>query len=476
MASSEFSAADWIDRLTPALTNLAKAQIPYLEEYYKHNPFVQVFEDWSNGGTPVFPLDDLRLLYAMARCGNIHDEAEYYAPLCEVLDPVRHILRSHPTLARVVSPIIGKDEFIMDVLSSGGLTNTTDLIAGLIARAVELPVDGFRTAVAELNEFLDPVPVAGQFGVPGELNVGYDAVLFYGLTFKDQIDLADGMVVLPFEQIRRFVGESQVNELAPPAAGFHGWRSLGAVVKPFRWRPLFYQTGYLWDRKLRDQGSFFRDALVFLDLLAVAHAMPVLHLANMSDRIDRSASRLLGLMEHRGNLNRGRSGRIFDGFDLCPEPIPAVLDEVREAFKHRERVRFASIAMEVSRLSEALVRDGRFPDENRFVKVAIALEQMYDLPERKISLELQNRASSYLGTDLESQKKIRKGIKEFYKTRSKIAHSGSNNVPPQERSKAFERGFDIAKQTLFKLLREGPPENWGEVIAPNNGPHVKVEE
>lgn len=474
MTTSEFSAEDWIDRLTPALVNLAKVQVPYLEEYYNQNPSVHVFEEWG-GKSAVFPLDDLRDLYAMARHGNSHGEEEYYAPLCEVLDPVRHMLRSHPTLARVVSPIIGKDEFSMDILDSGGLTYTTDLIAGLFARAAELSEDGFWTAVAELNGLLDPMPVADQGGVPGELDVGYDAVLFYGLTFTEQIDLADGMVILPFEQLRRFVGESLVNELAPPGAGFHGWRSLGAVVKPFRWRPAFRRTGYVSNRVPRNPGVFFREAVIFLDLLAVAHATPVPYLATMADCIDRSAGRLLGLADRRNSHNPGRPVQSFDGFDLCPEPVPAALDEAREAFKHRESARFARVATDVSRLSEALVRDGRFPDENRFLKLAIALERMYGLPKRKISHELQNRASSYLGTDLESHKRIRKDIKEFYNTRSNIAHSGSNNVPPQERSEAFGKGFYIAKRTLFKLLREGPPESWGEVFVPNTGPHAKVD-
>ena len=474
MTSSRFSADDWIDRLTPALSNLAKVQVSYLEEYYIQNPSVQVFEE-RDGNKPVFPLDDLRDLYAMARHGDIHGEAMYYAPLCEVLDPVRHILRSHPTLARVISPIIGKDEFILDILSSGGLTNTTDLIAGLMARAAELSQDGLRIAAAELNGLLCPIPVKDQGSVPGDLDVGYDAVIFYGLTFKERIDIADGMMVLPFEQTRRFVSERSVNELAPPGAGIHDWASLGALVRPFRWRPSFYQTGYLWDRELRDPGPFFRDALVLLDLLAIAHAMPVLHLATMSNRIDQSAGRLLGLTEHIGNYNRGRSGRIFDGFDFCPEPAPEALDEVREAFKNRKGDRYARVATDVCRLSEALVRDGRFPDEDRFVKVAITLERMYDLPERRVSLKLQNRASSYLGIDLECRERIQKGIKEFYNTRSNIAHKGSDNVSPQKRSEAFDNGFDIARQSLFKLLREGPPENWDELVAPNTGPHAKVD-
>ena len=457
MTSSGLSAVDWIDRLTPALANLAKVQIPFLEEYYRQNPSVQVSEEWGN--SVVFPLDDLRSLYAMARHRNIRQEEEYYAPLCEVLDPVRHILRSHPTLARVVSPIIGKDEFWMDIQNSGGLTYTTDLIAGLMARAAELSEDGFRTAVAELNGLLNPMLVEGQGGVPGELDVGYDAVLFYGLTFKEQIDFADGMIILPFEQTRGFVEESLVNELAPRGAGFHGWRSLGAVVKPFRWRPAFRRTGYLKDLVPRNPGLFFREAVIFLDLLAVAHATPVPYLTTMADRIDRSAGRLLGLADHKNGHNPGRSVQSFDGFDLCPEPV--AIEEAMEAFRNRESERFTRVAVNVSRLSEALVRDGRFPDENRFVKVAIALERMYDLPERKISRELQNRASSYLGTDLESQERIQKDIKEFYNTRSNIAHSGSNNVSPQKRSEAFRKGFDIARRTLFKLLREGPPENWG---------------
>ena len=458
--SSGFSAGEWIDRLTPALVNLAKVQEPYLQEYYRQNPSVHVFEEWG-GKSAVFPLDDLLDLYAMARHGTIRDEEEYCAPCvkCWTLSVTYFVRIPH---WRVVSPIIGKDEFWMDILNSGGLTYTTDLIAGLMARAAELSEDGLRTAVAELNGLLGPTPVEGHGGVPGELDVGYDAVLYYGLTFKERIDIADGMVVLPFEQTRRFVDEHLVNELAPLGAGFHGWQSLGAVIRPFRWQPTLSRTGYVRDQVPRNPGMFFREAVIFLDLLAVAHATPVLHLATMADCIDRSAGRLLGLADRKNSHNPGRSAQSFDGFDLCTEPVPAALDEAREAFKNRKNERYARVATDVSRLSEALVRDGRFPDENRFVKVAIALERMYDLSSRTISRELQNRTSSYLGTDLESQERIRKGIKEFYNTRSNIAHSGSSTVSPLKRSEAFDKGFDIARQTLFKLLREGPSENWAK--------------
>ena len=107
----------------------------------------------------------------------------------------------------------------------------TDLIASLIARAAELSEDGLRTAVAEFNRLLEPMPDAGLGGVPGELDVAFNAVLFSGLTFKHRMDIEAGMEVLPFEQIRRFVDPNLVNERAPPGAGFHCWRIDGGCGK-----------------------------------------------------------------------------------------------------------------------------------------------------------------------------------------------------------------------------------------------------
>ena len=62
----------------------------------------------------------------------------------KLLDPARHILRSHPTLERVMSLIIEEDDFWIQVLGSGQSICLTDLIASLLVRARELPGDGFR--------------------------------------------------------------------------------------------------------------------------------------------------------------------------------------------------------------------------------------------------------------------------------------------------------------------------------------------
>ncbi len=80
MTSSGFSAKDWIDRLTPAICNLAKVQVPYLEEYYRQNPSWHTVDEEQGSESVAFPLDDLRLLTSMARNRKFRGKAESNAP------------------------------------------------------------------------------------------------------------------------------------------------------------------------------------------------------------------------------------------------------------------------------------------------------------------------------------------------------------------------------------------------------------
>lgn len=356
MTIAEFAAGDWIDRLARALPGLAEAQEPYLQEYRQQHPRVYGAGGDRDGTQPAFPLNDLCALYAIARHSHIFGAQEHYAPLLAMLDPVRYLLYSHPTLAPVVGQIIGKDDFWMQILNTGSSTSATDLIAGLMARAAELSRDRFRAAATELNAFLSRGGHGEAARVLGDLDVGYDAVLFWGLTLKERIEIADGMVVLPFEHVQRFVDRSFVEELAPPGSGFHRWRSVGAVVRPFRWKLTFDRTGNEREPELTNPEPFFREAQTFLELLAVTHATPVLRLATLPYCIDQSASRLLGLERHNGGSHRSRPAHGFDGFDTCPELAPEALAEAQEAFESRQGERYGRMAPIVGRLAEALAR------------------------------------------------------------------------------------------------------------------------
>ena len=199
--SEEFAARDWIDRVAAALPTLEKAQEPYLQEYWQRNPRKHIVVD-GRDETP-FPLDDVGILYAKARHSRLRGEEAYFAPLRAALDPVRHALLCHPTLARVAvaGRVIGDNDFWMRVLNSGRSISAADLIAGLMARAAELSGDRFRAATCELNAFLSPAGVEGAAGVLGKLDEGCDAMLLYGLVVTERIDVADGVAILPFRNL-----------------------------------------------------------------------------------------------------------------------------------------------------------------------------------------------------------------------------------------------------------------------------------
>ena len=458
MKKEKFVAKDWIDKLVPALAKLGKVQKPYLQDCDRGYLGRHLIYDEQDYQAPAFPLDDLRIHYAKARFGNALGEEEFYAPLCEALNPVRHVLISHPTLERVYGRIIGRDEFYMKILNTGADTSPVDLIAGLFARAQELQGDGFREAAGELHAFLSR---SEEERVPGELDLGYDVVLIWGLTLNERIDLADGVALLPFKEIEAYVDQEIVHEYAPSFAGFHHWQSVGAIVRSFRWKPEFYPRG----RRLRDRDpgnpwTFFREVQAFLELLSVAHETPVLFLAALDKCIHASASRLLGMTHQNSNPQRGHSVEEFDGLAKCPALDAEALADAKDVFKHRHSEHHKRMAPIINRLAEALARDRRFAGADRILDVAIALEFMYPLKSRGISNQLQGRVSQLLGNDEESRNRYSENVKEFYQVRSKIIHSEFEKLTAQRTREAFAKGFEIARKTLFKLLREGALKDW----------------
>ena len=466
MTETEYSADNWVDRLASALRILFKEQEPWLKYFYEETPYVTVMSEGSNDISPDSLLEHLRGIYATARLGGkTFGEKEHYSSLRKLLDPVRHILRSHPALERVMSRIVEEDNFWIQVLGNGQSICLTDLIAGLVVRATQLPGDGFVAAARELEAFLDRAWLESKACVPGNLDTGYDAVLFYGLTIKERIDIAKDMAILPPEQVQAFVEKSLIKEHVPQGAGFHGWQSVGAVVRPFQWKPRFYRQGNLrssepnWS-EIEHTNNFFRQAAVFLELLAVARTTPVLRLAKLPQRIKHSAGRLLGEVSRSGSIFPGRSAQGFDGFEECPELAPEALAEAKEAFDNREHQRFKKMAPIIARLDEALARDGRFASEDKILDVAIALERMYQLDRGDISRKMQTRAACFLGDDDGSQMAT---IKEFYNARSDIVHNKRKRNSPESYHKIFNEGFSIARRTLFKLLREGTP-NWENLL------------
>ena len=430
MMREEFDAEAWIEDLALLFPPLVQAQEPYLREYQERHGCVI---DLRDGRPPPFPLDDLRSLYDEVRNSSFWGMEAQYAPVRAVLDPVRHKLLAHPTLERVAvtGRLIGDNEFWMQVLGSGGPISAGDLIAGLMARAVEFSDDGLRTALRELNGLLVPVGGPAAADTLGSLDEACDVFLFYGLTLSERIGVADGMVLLPYGEVLRFVDQDLVEQFAPAGAGFHGWRSVGAVARPFRWRPEFCRRGSVNEPVGPPTPPFFQEAAAFLDLLAVSHATHVAPLATLSNRIDGSAGRLLGRETQSPGFYQSWSAEGFSGFDVCPEISPAALAEAQEAFGCRGCARYERMGPIVTRLSEALGRNGRLAVADRVLDVAMALERMYVLDEGNIGRKLRNRTAQLLGTDAASEKRIRDNVRELYGVRSDIVHNRLHKLTPE---------------------------------------------
>ena len=440
------------------------AQEPYLREYQERHARMIVLRD---GEPPAFPLEDLRLLYDEVRNSRLWGMETHYAPLRAVLDPVRHALLAHPTLERVAvaGRVIGDNDFGMRIPGSGSQIWPGVLIAGLMARAAELSDDRIRRPLRELNAFLSPAGDEGAADVLGDLDEGCDVFLFYGLTLSERVEVANGMVLLPYGELLRFVDRELLEDFAPSGAGFHGWRSVGAVVRPFRWRPEFRRRGSVNEPVGPPPPPFFREAAAFLDLLAVSHATRVAPLATLSNRIDGSAGRLLGREKQCPGFYQSWPAESFSGFDGCPAISPEARAEAQEVFRNRESTRYERMAPIVTRLSEALARNGRFAVPDRILDVAMSLERMYVLDEGNIGRKLRNRTARLLGTDAASEKRINDNVKELYDVRSDIVHNRLHKLTPKRVQAAFVKGFDLARQSLFKLLREGSPADWSAAFS-----------
>ena len=451
-----FEAEAWIDRLSNSLANLTKAQSPLFGVFQRRSPRKITIPIGRREEKP-FPLDDLRDFYARLRHGQRLEEGTDHRQLHAALDAARHALLSHPQLewVAVSGRTVGENDFWMQILNTGSSISAGDLIAGLMARASEVSVEGFRVAAREMNAFLRPVEDDAA-GVLGILDESCHAVLFYGLSLAKRLNVEDGMWVLPPVEVSRFVGRDLLEEVAPSPA-FYRCEQIGAVVTMCRWRPTFSQRGSLDEPSRLPPTRFFNDSKVLLDLISVSHREPVAPLATISDCIDHRAARLFGHTKLGSGFYQTYSAEGFGGLVDPPELVPERFDEACELFRKRLTPNYQKMSRFVGLLAKALKSSN---DDDKIVDVAKALEGMYQTPKRDVLRTLKRRVAGVLGSNEADQEGIERCVQAFYKTRSKIVHGELIEGEPFRKGAAFVRGLDLAQRTLLKFIREGAPNDW----------------
>ena len=105
---------------------------------------------------------------------------------------------------------------------------------------------------------------------------------------------------------------------------------------------------------------------------------------------------------------------------------------------------------------------------DRFIDLRIALECLYvqDFLDAKQTQEIRFKLSLFgawhLGTDFEERKCIRKKLRLVYDAASKAVHSG--DLEYFENQKLLSTAQDLCRRGILKLLREGSPLDWGDLI------------
>ena len=105
---------------------------------------------------------------------------------------------------------------------------------------------------------------------------------------------------------------------------------------------------------------------------------------------------------------------------------------------------------------------------DNFIDLRIALESLY-LKDflNEYSQEMRFRLSLFgawhLGADFRDRKRIRKRLREAYDAASAAVHGGQLDFT-SENQKLLSDGRDLCRQGILKLLREGPPPDWGDLI------------
>jgi len=456
MTAGSFETEAWIGRLSKSLVDLKKAQVAF-SRVCRQRGARRVGTPSGRGKEESVSLDDLRVFYSRVRYGLGLEQGPEREQVRDALNATRYVLLSHPQLERVAvsGRTIGENDFWLRVLNSGSSISASDLVAGLVTRASEVPVDGFRVAATEMNAFLRPVE-DDVAGVLAGLDEGCDALLFYGLTVRNRLNVEEGVSVLPYSEVRRFVGEDVLEELAPTAA-LHNWGPIGAIVSTYCWRPTFSQRGRLDETLRRPRTQLFEDGKVLLDLLSVSHKAPLVPLAAISHCVDERAARLFGQAKHGPGLYRAysseASGHLIEQIELVPERF----NEACELFRSRRTRNYRKMSRFVGLLAKALKRSTY---NDQILDVAIALEGMYEPPNHNIARELARRVSGFLGPGLEDQERIKEIIHSFYKTRSHVVHGDRGETKLLSKGASFVRGFDLAQKSLFKFVREGAPNNW----------------
>lgn len=451
MLFKDFDQTDWAKRLSSSLANLERAQRPFLDWYFGPSGYPRIVRN-GRDETP-YPSGAIQKLYDDALFEARYKNTEYFKKLKVAIDPVRGILRAHPTLSRALGRNLRRDEFQIGILNQTSMTTLSQLIVGLMRAQDEGARDPFLCPASDLNALLGHDDGCRNSALSG----GIDVAVFYGVCIDSVVELGEEYALLPFEQLSDYIEPEWLEEVAAQQVSWRRLEPVFGISRRFSWKPEF---GGLHNppatKTWNPPPLFHRWAAEFANLLSVSLSQRVSRLATFEGCIPRRASGLLGSQHGSAQTLGGRSiSHLFSAFDKI-QPVDAVqIEAIKDLFARRRETEYPEMAAIIHRLAEAHRRDGRFSSEDRVLDLAIVFERLFKPRGRSIGRELEKAVAGFLAADEEEETAIREQMRHFYKVRSAIVHGPSNNNLSRlisQSGKVWKAGEPIARRALLKRI------------------------
>ncbi len=455
MHIDNFDRTEWIKRLTACLHDLEAAQQPFLQWYFTPSGYPRILRN-GRDETP-YPSEALGKLYDDALFEARFRKTEKFKKLKAALDPVRGVLRDHPTLSRAMGRDLKRDEFQVGILNHTSMTTLSQLIVGLMEYQDEGTTEPFSKPASDLSTLLELSLVQADAEKAESLGTAIDVAVYCGACFEDEVELGEEYALLPFEQLADYVDMDWLKAVAAEQVSWRRMEQVFGIVRRFPWKPSVGNLHFPPEPQTRNPPPLFhRWAAEFANLLSVVMSYRVSWLATFEGCIPRRAAKLLGSHHDAAQTHKGRSiSHLFSPSDRTEFVGADQITLVKQLFSKRRNTEYPEMAAIIQRLAEAHRRDGRFALEDRVLDLAIVFERLFKPRGRSIGRELEKSTAELLAVTDDEKNSIREQLRQFYKVRSAIIHGPSDERSRRlisQSEKAWQGCEPIARAALLKKI------------------------
>lgn len=139
---------------------------------------------------------------------------------------------------------------------------------------------------------------------------------------------------------------------------------------------------------------------------------------------------------------------------------PSEVDSTISALQSANR----KLRIAVDRWRRSMVEDAKLEDQ--YIDLRVALEAMYlkdfmNEHSQEMRFRLALFGAWHLGATFQERRSIRKALRLAYDTASKAVHEGELSASMKP---TLSPAQDLCRRGILELLREGPPNDWGDLV------------